>query len=173
MEAIIESLKDLEMRRPQTEEEHPQTEEEPKACADSLDFLQKDETNNRDNSSTTEKCSSLPLESTSTPVDHHQEPSEKVSTLVINSTDVTLEHTSPDTSVSSVGPAIDTPPSNPESVSTGTSARSDTSASIQSSSDADVSASTKATVTVVQNPSSNIMDGLKRRWDLNFFRNNR
>jgi hypothetical protein len=30
---------------------------------------------------------------------------------------------------------------------------------------------TKATVTVVKTPTSNIMDGLLRRWDLNFFRN--
>ncbi|XWS13579.1 hypothetical protein CRYUN_Cryun36dG0049000 [Craigia yunnanensis] len=165
MEAIIESLKDLEMRRPQTEEQ-------PKVCADSSESLQKDETNSRDTSSTTEKCSSLPpaTEATSIPVDHHQAPFETESTIVINSTNVTLEHTSPDTSVSSVGPAFDTSPSTMESGNTGTSARSDTSASIQSSSDADMSASTKATVTVVQNPSNNIMDGLMRRWDLNFFR---
>ena len=166
MEAIIQSLKDLEARRPQTEEQ-------PKVCADSSESLQKDETNSRDASSTTDKCSSLPPETTSIPVDHHQAPFETDSTLVINSTNVTLEHTSPDTSVSSVRPAFDTPPSTLESGSTGTSARSDTSVSIQSSSDADMSASTKATVTVVQNPSNNIMDGLRRRWDLNFFRNSR
>ncbi|GAB4843486.1 hypothetical protein Ancab_013447 [Ancistrocladus abbreviatus] len=32
---------------------------------------------------------------------------------------------------------------------------------------------TKATLTVVKNPSGNIMDGLFRRWDRNFFRSNR
>ena len=166
MEAIIESLKDLEMRCPQTEEQ-------PKACADTSESLQKDETNSRDASSTTEKCSSLPPETTSIPVDHHQAPFETESTLVINSSNVALEHTSPDTSVSSVEPAFDSPPSTLESGSKGTSARSDSSAIIQSSSAADMSASTKATVTVVRNPSNNIMDGLMRRWDLNFFRNSR
>ncbi|XVF28950.1 hypothetical protein REPUB_Repub15cG0076700 [Reevesia pubescens] len=165
MEAIIESLKDLETQRPHTEEQ-------PKA-ADSSVSLQKDEMNSRDTSSTTEKCGSLLPESTSSPAEHHQAPFETESAFVISSSNVALEHTSPDTSVSSVGPAFDTPPSSVESESTGASARSDTSASIQSSSDADMSASTKATVTVVRNPSSKIMDGLMRRWDLNFFRNSR
>ncbi|XWS22427.1 hypothetical protein CRYUN_Cryun29cG0033100 [Craigia yunnanensis] len=165
MEAIIESLKDLETRCPQTEEQ-------PKACTNYSESLQKNETNSRDTSSTTEKWSSLPPESTSTPVEHHQAPFETESS-VTNSSNVALEHTSPDTSVSSLEPAFDTPPSTVESGSTGTSAGSDTSASIQSSSDADMSASTKATVTVVRNPSNNIMDGLIRRWDLNFFRNSR
>ncbi|PWA69534.1 alpha/beta-Hydrolases superfamily protein [Artemisia annua] len=43
--------------------------------------------------------------------------------------------------------------------------------SVVSSSDADMADRTKATVTVVKTPSSNIMDGLLRRWDLNFFKN--
>ncbi|XP_021291881.1 uncharacterized protein LOC110422336 [Herrania umbratica] len=165
MEAIIESLKDLETQRPQIEDQ-------PKACADSSESLRKDDINSRDTSSTTEKCSSLPPQSTSTPVEH-QAPFETESKLVINGSNVAHEHTSPSTCVLSVGPAFDTPPSTIESGSTVTSARSDSSGSIQSSSDADMSASTKATVTVVRNPSTNIMDGLMRRWDLNFFRNSR
>ena len=40
-----------------------------------------------------------------------------------------------------------------------------------SSSDADMADRTKATVTVERTPSGNIMDGLLRRWDLNFFKN--
>ncbi|KAI3524047.1 hypothetical protein L1887_02661 [Cichorium endivia] len=39
------------------------------------------------------------------------------------------------------------------------------------SSDADMADRTKATVTVERTPSGNIMDGLLRRWDLNFFKN--
>nr|XP_043623769.1 uncharacterized protein LOC122595468 [Erigeron canadensis] len=39
------------------------------------------------------------------------------------------------------------------------------------SSDVDVADRTKATVTVERTPSSNIMDGLLKRWDLNFFKN--
>ncbi|XP_051152814.1 uncharacterized protein LOC127266575 [Andrographis paniculata] len=41
----------------------------------------------------------------------------------------------------------------------------------QSSSEADMADQTKVTVRVEKSPSSNIMDGLLRRWDLNFFRN--
>ncbi|KAK8661393.1 hypothetical protein V6N13_090998 [Hibiscus sabdariffa] len=151
MEAIIESLKDLDMR-------HPQTEEQPKTCADSSKSLRRDEINSRDACSTAEKCSSVPLESTSTQVD---------------GSNVSLEQASSDTSVSALGHAFDTPPSTEESGSTSISTRTDTSASTQSSSDADMSGGTKATVTVVRNPSSNVMDGLMRRWDLNFFRNGR
>ncbi|KAK6146135.1 hypothetical protein DH2020_020004 [Rehmannia glutinosa] len=40
-----------------------------------------------------------------------------------------------------------------------------------SSSEVDMADRTKVTVKVVKNPTSNIMDGLLRRWDLNFFRN--
>ncbi|CAJ1962351.1 unnamed protein product [Sphenostylis stenocarpa] len=48
----------------------------------------------------------------------------------------------------------------------------DNSASIQSSSDTDISHNTKATVTVIKNPSSgHVLNGLMRRWDFNFFRN--
>ncbi|KAK8635286.1 hypothetical protein V6N13_023163 [Hibiscus sabdariffa] len=160
MEAIIESLKDLDMQ-------HPQTEEHPKSCADSSESLRKDEINGRDACSTAEKGSSVPLESASTQVEHHQ------STLVINGSNVGLKQASPDTSDSSLGHACETPPSTEESGSTSISTHSDTSASTQSSSDADMSGSTKTTVAVVRNPSNNIMDGLMRRWDLNLFRNSR
>lgn len=49
----------------------------------------------------------------------------------------------------------------------------DVSASNQSSTTtiSDAVDQTKATVTVEKSPTSNIMDGLLRRWDLNFFRN--
>lgn len=45
--------------------------------------------------------------------------------------------------------------------------------SVQSPLDTDMSGNTKATLTVVRSPSSNIMDGLMRRWDFGLFRNNR
>ncbi|KAK8691460.1 hypothetical protein V6N13_074970 [Hibiscus sabdariffa] len=153
MEAIIKSLKDLEMQ-------HSCAEDQPKASASSTESLQKDETNSVDTSSTTEKHSSLSPESISTPVEHHQAPFETDS----------VEQVSCDTSVSTVEPAFEVPPLIPEPRSSGTSARSDTLTSTQSSSDDDISASTKATVTVVRSPSNNIMDGLMRCWDLNFFR---
>ncbi|GAU12031.1 hypothetical protein TSUD_196550 [Trifolium subterraneum] len=58
-----------------------------------------------------------------------------------------------------------------ESSNTSGSGRSDSSTSLQSSSDADISHNTTATVTVVRNPSGHVMDGLMRRWDFNFFKN--
>ncbi|XP_039033777.1 uncharacterized protein LOC120169725 isoform X2 [Hibiscus syriacus] len=158
MEAIIESLKDLDMR-------HPPTEEQPKTCADSSESLRGDEINSRGACSTAEKCNSVPQESTFSQVEHHQ------STLVVNGSNVGLEQASPDTSISSSGHAFDTPPSTEESGSTSTSTQTETSSSTQSSSDADMSGNTKATVTIVRNPSNNIMDGLMSRWD--FFRDSR
>ncbi|XP_039066804.1 uncharacterized protein LOC120212641 [Hibiscus syriacus] len=156
MEAIIESLKDLDIP-------HPQMEELPKTCADSSESLRKDEINGRDACSTVEKGSSVPLEFTSTGVEHHQ------STIVASGSDVGIKQASPDTSFSSSGHAFDTPPLTEESGNTS----SDTSESTQNSSEPVMSGCTKATVTVVRNPSNNIMDGLKHRWDLNFFRNSR
>ncbi|TKY72092.1 YqkD protein [Spatholobus suberectus] len=47
----------------------------------------------------------------------------------------------------------------------------DSSASLQSSSDTDISHKTKATLTVIKNPASHVLNGLIRRWDFNFFRN--
>ncbi|KAK8487191.1 hypothetical protein V6N13_121373 [Hibiscus sabdariffa] len=152
MEAIIESLKDLEMQRSRTEEQ-------PEASAGSTESLQKDETNSVDTCSTAEKYSSLSPESISTPVEHNQAPFETES----------MEHASRDTGESTVEPTFEVPPSLPEPRSRETSARSGTSATTQSSAGVDISASTKATVTVVRSPSNNIMDSLMRRGDLNFF----
>ncbi|KAL6971413.1 hypothetical protein U1Q18_031090 [Sarracenia purpurea var. burkii] len=77
-----------------------------------------------------------------------------------------------DANVSLVGPSPDTARSVGESETVGESTHSDKSTGIKSSSTADMADCTKATVTVVKNPSNNIMDGLMRRWDLNFFRGN-
>ncbi|XP_039072123.1 uncharacterized protein LOC120219378 isoform X2 [Hibiscus syriacus] len=153
MEAIIESLKDLETQ-------HSRTEEQPKASAGYTESLQKDEKSSVDTSSTTEKYSSLSPESISTPLEHRQASFETES----------MENASRGTGASTVEPTFELPPSILEPRDTGTSVQSGTSACTQSSSDADISASTKATITVVRSPSNNIMDGLMRRWDLNFFR---
>ncbi|KAK2979433.1 hypothetical protein RJ640_016394, partial [Escallonia rubra] len=87
-----------------------------------------------------------------------------------NSHDTASELTSPDTSLSSTELPPNVAPSMKESGSTGASSCTDTSKGVQSASNTDV-VDTKATVTVVRNPTSNIMDGLLRRWDLNFFKN--
>ncbi|XP_057429313.1 uncharacterized protein LOC130722568 isoform X2 [Lotus japonicus] len=45
------------------------------------------------------------------------------------------------------------------------------SSSLKNSSENDISHKTKATLTVIRNPSNHVVNGLIRRWDFNFFRN--
>ncbi|XP_024034873.1 uncharacterized protein LOC18032224 isoform X2 [Citrus clementina] len=164
MEAVIMSLKDLEMR-------HPEVEQPTSVAADSFKSSGQGATND---CSTTDHCKPSESETSSSSIEQLRPIyTESTSTSLVNSRNLAPQHPSPDTSVSSVGDAFDTPPSSVESASTGTSARTDTSAtaSTQSSADADVSSNTKATVTVVKNPAGHVMEGLMRRWDLNFFRN--
>lgn len=174
-EAVIESLKELEMRHPHAEDQPPNvgTALPESSKKDNQDASSTAEQNGPlraapvpdsgtnchvDACSTTEQCGSSKSQPTSATTDHN----------------LAVDQPSPDTSVSSVEPAFDTPKSFIGSESTRTtSAQSDGSMSIQSSSDADVAGNTKATVTVVKNPASHIMDGLMRRWDFNFFRNSR
>lgn len=174
-EAVIESLKELEMRHPHAEDQPPNvgTALPESSKKDNQDASSTAEQNGPlraapvpdsgtnchvDACSTTEQCGSSKSQPTSATTDHN----------------LAVDQPSPDTSVSSVEPAFDTPKSFIGSESTRTtSAQSDDSMSIQSSSDADVAGNTKATVTVVKNPASHIMDGLMRRWDFNFFRNSR
>ncbi|XP_073028662.1 uncharacterized protein [Primulina eburnea] len=54
---------------------------------------------------------------------------------------------------------------------TGVTSRGDTTSGSQGTFDADMNDQTRVVVKVEKNPASNIMDGLLRRWDLNFFRN--
>ncbi|KAF8401617.1 hypothetical protein HHK36_012563 [Tetracentron sinense] len=155
MEAVIESLKDLEIR-------HPHEEEQPSNV--SISSPESSRKDDPEASSIAEYCGSLKTDDSST--------------SVTNAHDLAFENPSPDVSVSSAGPTFDTPPSFIESGSIGTSARSDASASIQSSSDgdktardADTAGGTQATLTVQKNPAGHIMDGLMHRWGLNFFKN--
>ncbi|KAK3189905.1 hypothetical protein Dsin_029466 [Dipteronia sinensis] len=163
MEAVIMSLKDLEMR-------HPEAEVQPtSATTGSLESSQKD---NLNDSPTTENCKSVKTETSSISVERSvPQKAESTCISLANGPDFAY-HPSPDSSMSSAGPPFDTPPSIIESASTATSSRSD-SASLQSTSDADVSNNTKATLTIERNPSGHIMEGLMRRWDFGFFRNNR
>ncbi|GMP76923.1 hypothetical protein CsSME_00033391 [Camellia sinensis var. sinensis] len=140
MEAVIESLKDLDMR-------HPHTGEQPSSAnTNPHEPLQKEKTAE---SPTIDNCASSTIESTTT--------------LATNGHKLPFQIPSPDTTSSSTGP----------SPSTGASAHSDASTGSTSLASSDMVDCTKATVTVERNPSSNIIDGLMRRWDLNFFRNNR
>ncbi|KAG7996245.1 hypothetical protein I3843_01G149200 [Carya illinoinensis] len=160
MEAVMESLKDLEMR-------HPREGELPIDSSSSIKPLYRDD----QDASPTDRCGSSETQLNSNPVEHCElSKTESTSTSVFNAQKLASEQPSPDTSVTA-GHAIDASSSGMENGSTGTSARSDTSASIQSSLDADMSANTKATLTVERSPAGNVMDGLMRRWDFNFFRN--
>ncbi|KAJ9700197.1 hypothetical protein PVL29_005829 [Vitis rotundifolia] len=176
MEAVIESLKELEMR-------HPHAEDQPPNVGTAL--LESSKKDNQDASSTAEqngplRAAPVPDSGTNCHVDacsttEQCGSSKSQPTSATNDHNLVVNRPSPDTSVSSVEPAFDTPKSSfigSESTRS-TSAQSDGSMSIQSSSDADVAGNTKATVTVVKNPASHIMDGLMRRWDFNFFRNSR
>ncbi|CAN6726334.1 unnamed protein product [Malus baccata var. baccata] len=163
MEAVMLSLKDLEMRGPRADEQPPWD------TPDSLNLSQKDD--QPDDASTAEKRELLETESTSTSVGHlGSSKTESISTSVSKSHDSRPEDQTP-TRVPTTEPASQTPLSIMDG-SAGASSQSDTSESIQRTSDSDLSAKTTATVTVVKNPASNVMDGLIRRWDFNFFRNN-
>lgn len=161
MEAVLESLKDLEMRPPHAGEP-------PGVSASSIKPSHKDD---KDASPTERGALPLETESTCTSLEDRG-PSKSESTdtsVLVNAQNLA----SPDTNAAA-GSAFNAPSPGMETgtTTTGTSARSDdTSLSTQSSSDADMSANTKATLTVERNPASHIMDGLMRRWDLNFFRN--
>lgn len=147
MEAIIESLKDLETRHPQSEE--------PQSSVSNKPSVPSREDDPGDASSMEHRV--FPTAET---------PMANTSSSTVN--DMTSELQSPDSSSS----AYQTPLNHEsmETGSTGGSTRSDKLTSFQSSSETDVADGTKATVTVVKNPASNIMDGLLRRWDLNFFK---
>ncbi|KAH0992378.1 hypothetical protein GBA52_003861 [Prunus armeniaca] len=164
MEAVILSLKDLEMR-------HPQAEEQPPGDTPGSKLSQKDD--RLDDASPAEQRELLETESTSTSVGHHgSSKTESTCTSVVEAHDSRPEDQTR-TKVPSTEPASQTPPSIMDLGSSGPSTQSDTPpASIQSTSDSDMSANTTATVTVVKIPASNVMDGLIRRWDFNFFRNN-
>ncbi|KAE8076939.1 hypothetical protein FH972_015556 [Carpinus fangiana] len=161
MEAVLESLKDLEMRPPHAGEP-------PGVSASSLKPSHKD-----DQDASPSEHGALPLDTESTSVLVNAQNLVTPLPLETESTSVLVNAqnlATPDTNAAA-GSAFNAPSPGMETGTTGTSARSDTSASTHSSSDADMSANTKATLTVERNPASHIMDGLMRRWDLNFFRN--
>ncbi|XP_023547926.1 uncharacterized protein LOC111806722 [Cucurbita pepo subsp. pepo] len=172
MEAVMESLKDFKMKNTQEEEQASSV-----VCTDTKDVLQKDECG----ISRIDHCGVLHPEATSTSNDHFSQlkaesastseeysiSSKPESTSVVRDSNSVSDRSCSDKSESSIGvPA----PAGTESA--GASSCSNTPASSQRSAEADLSANTKATVTVVRNPATHIMDGLIRRWDLNFFRNN-
>ncbi|PON80200.1 Alpha/beta hydrolase fold [Parasponia andersonii] len=167
MEAVILSLKDLETRDPQSQgEEQPSS-----ARPDASNSLEKDD--NPGDASSAERRQSPKTESISTSVQQCElSKAEPASTPVTKTQVSELKHQTCDTRESSTGTASDVLPSAKKSGSSGPSTHNATSSSPQSASETDLSANTKAILTVERGPASNVMDGLIRRWDFSFFRNN-
>ncbi|XP_022138579.1 uncharacterized protein LOC111009703 isoform X2 [Momordica charantia] len=176
MEAVMESLKDFKMKTAQEEKQASSV------CPDMEDVSQKAECG----ASQIEHCGLLYSEATSTSSDQFSQckaesastseeysiPAKPESTSVARDLNSVSDRSCSDGSESSVGAASYALPSTAGTGSAGASSCSNTPANSQSSAEADLSANTKATVTVVRTPAGHIMDGLIRRWDLNFFRNN-
>ncbi|KAF3632981.1 putative glutamine synthetase, chloroplastic-like isoform X1 [Capsicum annuum] len=144
MKAVLESLKDLEVKPPAEQVSSNAVKELPQTLQDT-----------REESSTVKQCT----------------PSKEISAsaIVVNGHDSGAKVQVPDTEKVSVTPAKSI--SAVKEVECNGASHRETSVSNQSSSSIDPVDGTKATVTVVKNPTSNVMDGLRRRWDLNFFKN--
>ncbi|XP_057752622.1 uncharacterized protein LOC130970525 [Arachis stenosperma] len=179
MEAVIQSLKDMEVKKPETEQAPAANNvgtasSEPSDKDDSHLSLQevsrsKETEPSLDKPSTdskskmvftsSEDCLSMKAESNPSSANHSQ-------SLASVGSGISLE-----VAPTPPQPAPDIPSvSESSNANASGSSQSDSSTSVQSSSDTDVSHNTKATVTVVKNPAAgHVMDGLMRRWDL--FRN--
>ncbi|KAK4379914.1 hypothetical protein RND71_001776 [Anisodus tanguticus] len=145
MKAVLESLKDLEVKPPPAEQ----------VSSNAVKELPQPLQDTREESSTVKKCT----------------PSKEfsASAIVVNGHDSDAKVQVPVTEKVSATPAKST--SSAKEVECNGASHRETSVSNQSSSSVDTVDGTKATVTVVKNPTSNVMDGLWRRWDLNFFKN--
>ncbi|KAG5627960.1 hypothetical protein H5410_013178 [Solanum commersonii] len=145
MKAVLESLKDLEVKPPPAEQ----------ASSDAVIELPQPLQDTREELSTAKQCT----------------PSKEISAsaVVFNEHDSDAKVQVPDTKKVSVTPASST--SSVKEVECNGASHCEKLVSNQSSSSVDTVDGTKATVTVIKNPTSNVMDGLWRRWDLNFFKN--
>ncbi|XP_031397543.1 uncharacterized protein LOC116208310 isoform X2 [Punica granatum] len=147
MEAVVASLKDLEKRGPQTED---------LILASGTDSFESSRVGDPETSSTTVTCAASKTESASSSTIHGQ--------VLVS------EHPSPETSVSSSRAVLEVPPSSKTKEEGSSQSNPPGNAPVQSDEAADVSGKTKATLTVVKSPTSHILEGLIRRWDLNCFR---
>ncbi|KAL1372613.1 hypothetical protein HN51_002734 [Arachis hypogaea] len=179
MEAVIQSLKDMEVKKPETEQapaannvgtassepsdkddSHLSSQEVSRSKETELS-LDKPSTDSKSKMvfTSSEDCISMKAESNPSSANHSQ-------SLASVGSGISLE-----VAPTPPQPAPDIPSvSESSNANASGSSQSDSSTSVQSSSDTDVSHNTKATVTVVKNPAAgHVMDGLMRRWDL--FRN--
>ncbi|URD93599.1 alpha/beta hydrolase fold [Musa troglodytarum] len=141
MEAMIESLKDLEMRHQQ--DTHSTVDSATSKSADDLEAFTGESSGPND---TAERSTSSSTSCNST-VDPHLNQSQDVEAACKNSAScVTLGDDCSEANRSTSAQDAD--------------------------GDGDAAAGTRATLVVQKNPTSHIMEGLSRRWGLNFFKNN-
>lgn len=169
MEAVVDSLKDREIQIPEVEQP-------PVSSASTMSIVPSDE----DDSHASSHKISKPMETEPSLLNQSVKTistaSDALEPLKTESNSISVIP-SPVTSLSSSKiPSSPLPPldtssvtesGDTESASTGN----DSSASLQSSSDTDISHNTKATLTVIKNPTGHVLNGLLRRWDFKFFRN--
>ncbi|KAK7348257.1 hypothetical protein VNO80_22808 [Phaseolus coccineus] len=188
MEAVMESLKDLEVRN--SNGEQPTSSVSTVSVA-AIEPLHKD-ASSEENSRPMETKSSSPKHSTDSKSKTTSSVSEESETLKGESNSISVNHSQYGVSKPSSVPSLSSevpqlpsqlplPPPPPrastdmssvtESSNTSNSAHRGSSGSLKGSSETDISHNTKATVTVVRNPAGHAMDGLMRRWDFNFFKN--
>ncbi|XP_022639797.1 uncharacterized protein LOC106768789 isoform X3 [Vigna radiata var. radiata] len=187
MEAVMESLKDLEVRNSNAEQptssvstlsvagiepsdKDASSQENSRSTETESSSLKHstDSTKSKTTSSASEECETLEGESYSISVNHSQNVVSKPS---LSSEKLQSQSQSQSQSQPPLPPASTGTSSVIESSNTSDSAHSSSSGSLKSSSETDISHNTKATVTVVRNPAGHAMDGLMRRLDFNFFKN--
>lgn len=145
MKAVLESLKDLKVKPPAEQASSNAVIELPQPLQDT-----------REESSSTARQCTLSKEISDTAV-------------VVNGHDSGAKSQVPDTEEVSVTRANST--SSAKEVECNGTSQHKESVSNQISPNVGTVDGTKATVTVVKNPTSNVIDCLWRRWDLNFFKN--
>lgn len=163
MEAIMESLKDVEIRNPQAEQSTPSVSTVPTKASEENGIP----ASSQEPSGTVDTPSSLiKLKAGPVPI----ATGEACGSLkaLSNSQKLAFEPSS------SGGVPVDPSSAKESSVNTSvSSANSDSPASGPSSLDTNVSHNIKASLTVEKNnPAGHVTDSMTRRWDFNFFRNN-
>ncbi|PIN08518.1 hypothetical protein CDL12_18910 [Handroanthus impetiginosus] len=167
MEAVLESLKDLNMAPPRAEEA---------SSNGGVDLEPKSEPNNGQE----EDSSSMKTELVATSAADEHKPASQTLSPEIGTQETCLPNDTSscnnivpdaDRAVVTNQKSSDATPHQTGGEKTEGPSHSDTAVGEQSSSQVDMADRTKVTVKVEKTPTSNIMDGLLRRWDLNFFRN--
>lgn len=168
MEAIIESLKDLEMRQPEDLPSNLGT--ATSMSSDAMDAMIADSNGPSEMVRTSMPGSNEDATKACTAGSNGA--SEAVGSSILSSAnlDSTMDSALNDQGSPIVEPTSAKNSSSSDTVSSTACTSTDGSSSTE---DADIAAGTRATLIVQKNPASHIMDGLAHRWGLKFFRSNR